>query len=524
MSGRSKIIRRVFTPKFVNQLKLNLKNKIDIWESIVKTWKRSTHKLMDMGTHSNGNTVTLYFSGDETFRSMWNHIENAEKRIEIETYTFDTDIIGEKTFSKLLKAKERGCSVSLMYDAIGSSSLTDYDLYKLMMSGVGKNHKKIMIIDDKIGYCGGMNISGKYATKAIFGGVDYFRDTHAMVEGPAVLDLKTVLTNGTKRSKPDTLPGPDLVSISGMTAGDYYPVDGSPDSNRNNSNSSSMNQYNYQNQKLVYDEDNHPTYVTDELYTDIKSSEMINDDGFDYTDVDVEQDFTEGVEEEEVEEFEEEEDFDEQQKRDLAAKLLYSNIENVHTVSNTFVQILQSNLLKNKRQIQRALMVSLSSCKDHCYITNPYFLPPKRLRKAIIDAAKRGADVRLITAGVSDVPWVRWASRYLYGEFLENNVKIYEMYGATLHSKTITIDGVYSMVGSYNLDPWSQRNLEVNLGFTDPRIASRLQTQFSTDKKISKQVTLQELKNQNIFVRLLYFLAFQFSRLTRPSPSLKSFY
>src|SRR4051812_9927916 len=78
--------------------------------------------------------------------------------------------------------------------------------------------------------------------------------------------------------------------------------------------------------------------------------------------------------------------------------------------------------------------------------------------------------------GVSDVPVVRHASQHVYSLFLKNGVKIYEYYGRKLHAKTVTIDGIYSSIGSFNLDPWSHfYNLEMNLTVLDPDTAERLE-------------------------------------------------
>lgn len=66
--------------------------------------------------------------------------------------------------------------------------------------------------------------------------------------------------------------------------------------------------------------------------------------------------------------------------------------------SGVFVQILQSNIRRQKRHIQRALILTLQHSVSHCYITSPYFLPPHKLKQAMISAAQNHVDVRIITA------------------------------------------------------------------------------------------------------------------------------
>lgn len=79
-------------------------------------------------------------------------------------------------------------------------------------------------------------------------------------------------------------------------------------------------------------------------------------------------------------------------------------------------------------------------------------------------AAKRGVDVRILTAGKCDVPAITWAATHVYGYFLKHGVRVYEMKDRELHAKTATVDGMFACVGSYNLDYLSYyHQLEANL-------------------------------------------------------------
>lgn len=66
-------------------------------------------------------------------------------------------------------------------------------------------------------------------------------------------------------------------------------------------------------------------------------------------------------------------------------------------------------------------MAFINAANTHVYITTPYFLPPVWLKRALIRAARRGVDVRIITAGASDVPAVRYAAQHIYSAFLKYN-------------------------------------------------------------------------------------------------------
>jgi cardiolipin synthase len=134
--------------------------------------------------------------------------------------------------------------------------------------------------------------------------------------------------------------------------------------------------------------------------------------------------------------------------------------------------------------------------------------------RAMIRSATRGVDVRLLTAGVSDVPIARAASQHIYGQFLHHGVRIFEMFDATLHAKTMVIDGLYSTVGSFNLDQFSdKRNLEVNVGMIDPDVARVMEQDFERNLSQAREVTLENWKRRTRWQRFVHWCAYQLTRL-----------
>ena len=106
------------------------------------------------------------------------------------------------------------------------------------------------------------------------------------------------------------------------------------------------------------------------------------------------------------------------------------------------------------------------------------------------------------------------ASNHLYGRLLRGGVRIYEMTERVLHAKTMTLDGVYGMVGSFNLDRWSyRRNLEVTAGVLDRRMAHELEAQFLEDLEISREVKLEDWSQRSLVERGLNWLAYQAMRI-----------
>jgi cardiolipin synthase len=186
----------------------------------------------------------------------------------------------------------------------------------------------------------------------------------------------------------------------------------------------------------------------------------------------------------------------------------------LHERQGTLVQVLRADPRTTTRALQRAFRRTVSRSVARCYLTTPYFVPPRPLIRALVRSARRGVDVRVLTAGVSDVPLVRHASWHLYSRLLKGGVRVFELESRTLHAKTATIDGIYGTVGSFNLDHWShQRLLEVNVAMVDGRIAHRLEAQFLADLEGAREITSAMLTERSFFARLLGRLAYWLTRL-----------
>jgi len=174
----------------------------------------------------------------------------------------------------------------------------------------------------------------------------------------------------------------------------------------------------------------------------------------------------------------------------------------------TVAQVLRADPWSSRRQIQRALRRALSRAVSRAWVTTPYFVPPRTLLGALCRAARRGVDVRVLTAGDSDVPIVRLASWHFYDRLLASGVRVFELEARTLHAKTTTIDGLYGTVGSFNLDHWSHRRLlEVNVAMVDGAHARALETQFVHDLEGAREVTRERLAHRSVFARVLAWLA-----------------
>ncbi len=130
--------------------------------------------------------------------------------------------------------------------------------------------------------------------------------------------------------------------------------------------------------------------------------------------------------------------------------------------------------------LRDALWQDLATAKDVA-ITAAYFLPPHRLRHRLVQAVARGARVRVLLAGKSDVRLMQLASRSLYQRLLKKGIELWEYQPQVLHAKLIVVDDIV-FVGSSNLDPRSLRiNFEIMLRIENAALAATARQQFEAD-------------------------------------------
>lgn len=145
------------------------------------------------------------------------------------------------------------------------------------------------------------------------------------------------------------------------------------------------------------------------------------------------------------------------------------------------------------------------------WITQAYFVPDDAFLEALVAAAGRGVDVRIIVPSLTDVVPILFASRHLYGRLLEAGVRIFEYQDAVLHAKTAVVDGRWSTVGSSNLDYLSFiRNHEVNAVVTGRDFAREMERTFLKDLERSREVSLADWKSRPATHRFIGYLACRF--------------
>lgn len=357
-----------------------------------------------------GNRVTLLKNATETYKAMLAAIGSATDTINIAMYTFSNGPIGQMFADALIERQRHGVHVSLMYDGLGSLGTPASFFDTLQQAGIAvlpyrpvnlfsvnlpeslshRNHRKMLIVDGRIAFTGGINISEVYASG--FGSrgqqrsQESWRDTDIEVEGPAVAEFQRLFVNEWKYQQ-----GPPLCSCNFL-----------------------------------------PT---------------------------------------------------------------------IERQGSQIVRVIGS-VPERFSPIYVTLISAIVNSATNVYITDAYFAPDHQMLHALERAAHRGVDVRLLLPSQSDEWLIVSAARSHYRALLKAGVKIYEWQGAMLHAKTATVDGVWSTVGSSNLDWWSiARNNEVNAIVLSHSFGDEMNQMFEADLANSKQIELDQWRHRPIHER-----------------------
>ena len=350
-----------------------------------------------------GNKCTLLFDGPQTMNDMFASIAAARSNINLETYIFDQDELGLKFADMLIEKQQQGITVNVMYDSVGTLDVPQAFFERMRAAGIhlvafnpvnpaklhgdswkinNRDHRKLLIVDGKIAYTGGINISATYANSSLFRSHSKpaqsdigWRDTQVRVEGPAVAAFQWLFVRNWASQDNDDL-----------READYFPA---------------------------------PVIAGDKV-----------------------------------------------------------------------VRVLGSDP-DGKFEIYKAYNLAIQEAKKSIHITSAYFVPDRQTIDALIAAARRGVEVKLVLPGVSDLGLVFYAGHAWYEDLLEGGVQIYQLKLAVLHAKTAVIDGTWSTVGSSNLDTRSfLHNSELNVVVMGDAFGLEMEKAFQEDLRDSNAITL----------------------------------
>ena len=196
----------------------------------------------------------------------------------------------------------------------------------------------------------------------------------------------------------------------------------------------------------------------------------------------------------------------------LAGDDIYPEVEPRGAVLAQAVQVSIGDASSHSKMLY---YIAIHSAEKKIQMQNAYFVPDGEIRKALIEAAKRGVDVQVMVPGRHiDISLVRSASQKSYGELLEGGVKIFEYERTMIHNKNLVVDSVFSVVGSINLDARSMgKNAEDSLNFYDPGVAAELEKAFQEDLAHCRPITLESWSKRGFHRRFAEFFSAMFKPL-----------
>jgi cardiolipin synthase len=367
-----------------------------------------------------GNEVVLLQDGPSTYRAMLAAIAAARDHVNMETYIFDDDEVGQRFAEAIIAKQQQGVQVNLIRDSLGTLGTPAAFFERLAASGIRvlqfnpvnplmarkdwalnqRDHRKLLIVDGRIAFLGGINVSGVYsggsfsqASRVRPGGGPAWRDTDLQLQGPVVAELQKLF----------------LATWAAQHGGE------------------------------------------------------------------------------------------------LAAKNYFPPPERA---GRQVVRAIGSSPEEPYSLIYATLLSAIGSAETSVHLTNAYFAPDPQLLAALEAAAGRGVDVRLILPSQTD-SWLVWhAGRGYYDQLLRAGVRIHERRGVILHSKTALIDGVWSTVGSTNLD-WRSflHNHELNAVVLGREFGQQVQAMFDKDLAASDAITLEQWRQRPLDMRAKELLA-----------------
>jgi cardiolipin synthase len=193
----------------------------------------------------------------------------------------------------------------------------------------------------------------------------------------------------------------------------------------------------------------------------------------------------------------------------LAGDKFYPPITNP---GNTPYIPLASSPTTDVLSLQKYFLASFVSAQKSIYITSPYFLLDSALSNALEQKAKDGVDVRVLVPNeLTDAPGVRNASRFSYEKFLKAGVKIYEYQPTFNHTKSLVIDGKWTVIGSANMDNRSRMLNEENIfGVADASFANQMEKVFMDNIEKSQEIKLSEWQKRGAWEKIREVFAIKF--------------
>ena len=419
---------------------------------------RELLQLIDGGPMHQCPPPMLLPDGAEAFRTMIAAIDAARDEVLLETYILRDDTLGASVQQALVRAAARGVRTYVLVDAVGSMGTADHFWDSLTAQGVvvrhfhrlwqhpfdalRRDHRKLLVCDRCVAFTGGMNIGEEYGS-SIRARHDVWRDTFVQVDGSVAHELAAVFAEGWDRARGPALPGLEYVSWS----------DAAETSPQHNVEGIGTRALSHRVQQAV-------------------QRQLQRQLG---------------------------------RQRDRRRGRRVRRVIEVAAPEDRAVLVLDPRPGRGQGEMLSVLSALLGGARERLWITTPYFAPPRRALTFLLTAARRGVDVRLLLPSArTDVPLIRHAAHGAYHALLESGVRVFEYERATLHAKTMVVDGYASLIGSSNLDFRSfWLNAECNVLVFDDACAAALERSFRGDLASSREITMDAWQQRTWSHRML---------------------
>jgi cardiolipin synthase len=178
---------------------------------------------------------------------------------------------------------------------------------------------------------------------------------------------------------------------------------------------------------------------------------------------------------------------------------------NLEPAGHTTAFVVKSSPADRATASRVTFQLLMEAADQEIRISTPYFLPDRALRRALVEIARRGVRISVIVPDrATDQRWVRLASRRMWGELLGAGIRIFEYRGAMMHAKMLIVDGVWSVLGTTNIDNRSfEHNDEVNVAMLDHAVAARLLEDYEQDIARSDEITLERWQRRPAWEKIV---------------------
>jgi cardiolipin synthase A/B len=161
--------------------------------------------------------------------------------------------------------------------------------------------------------------------------------------------------------------------------------------------------------------------------------------------------------------------------------------------------VVRSSPTGGSNDLKRLYLLAIASARRTIDVTSPYFVTDESSEWALRDAVARGVKIRILVEGdITDAMPVKYASRQAYDRLIAAGIEIYEYQPTMMHTKTLVVDGIWSMFGSANFDNRSlELNDELNVAVSSADLAKRFLVDFEKDLRSAARLDLQQWRQRS---------------------------